>query len=247
MSTDITLGWTKEGAAGYAMDANCLTFLGKGIVLHSAGVFTNYKAIDLVNGDERILVTYRGDTYTGIEASRVASGGPFGRAYISIGNSRTGAAQSGSYYLSSINSGTPITMRGYIRKSSSANTSVQFFTLASVTKVSGLDKHVYLCYSGTTLLIAQGNPDYQSTLATVSGVADGWHYITMLKNGSTVTVFLDGSQVAQISLPGTPNATYTIYPLVCRAGANSGFGFSDVNVNSVLKDGSFVPGNDFGY
>jgi len=244
LDTDPTNGWVRgacppvitcPGAAGYALDASDILMLPRGII-YAGG---NYIQINAATGER---VDYGS---SGISASSFTYGGKFGRGY----NTAYIISAGSSISCGNIASGTPITVRGFINTDNSNNINVLFFSLCDVTKVSGSNKGISLCWSYRDLLLMQGNPVRETTLLTMSNaITSYWSYITMQKNGSTITIFVDGAQKGQITIPGTQNAAYTIYPVLAPGTpAYGSMGFFDINVSQTIRNGTFVPGDNFGY
>jgi len=227
MSTNISLGWTKEGTAGYALDANDLMFLPRGVRQTSTYVCVVWNAVD------GLFIATGGS----VTATFATSGGAFNKGYANLSCNN----------LSLLGSNIPssnTTIRGWVQPNPTNNSSGIFFGMRDVIPTESQQKHIGLILTGTTLqLVKYYYYGAHTVLLSMTMTAD-FHYISLIRNGTVITVFIDG----------VLSGTYTSALLTGTGGYaqilvdyGGGFRFTEIQVSKVARDGSFVPGNLLGF
>jgi len=219
---------------GIAIDAHDLIITSKMV----QNFYTQYYGCDLISGK---IFNYH-DTSLG-PMENILTGPPTGRGHMTS-TSRIVAWSTNSQEFGRIMaSSAQLTMRGFVETTNEDRRGLRFFVLSNVTLVSGSLKTIALCWNSTDIIITQGSPNRETDLLIVSGVPVGWHYFNMQKDGSRITLFIDGVQRGQVDIPGTQESSFWACPLM-NANAGGGgkkFNFLELGLSDVIRDGLHVP------
>lgn len=95
----------------------------------------------------------------------------------------------------SVPSGTAVSLSMWINCAVSTTTLTRFLYTSGVT--------IGVSQTGTQIAFSISTPSTNSAMATITGLVGSWHFIVGTWDGTTVTLYVDGTQVGTASNPGT--------------------------------------------
>ena len=229
MSTDISLGWTKEGTSGIVLDANDQMLLSRGVCAVTGGYyFPNLAGASWV---------FAGSS--AVSASYTATGGVFGK-----GITAAGTFNPGSIAGVNIPANSDFTLRGWFN----ATSATLFFDLQNIL-ATGTNKCIGMILTPEGSLYVILHPTTSTTGTTLISVSigTGFHYISLIKSGMVLSLYVDGVLKGSYTLPSLTAAAIPVKLINSFYGGGTNIQFADMQQSKVARDGSFIPGNLFGY